>query len=68
MTPDEIRASRYRCQAEECMRHPDSGDTIIRTSPKGQPFAGLCAEEHYPGLDDTTATSIERALNGGAPG
>jgi hypothetical protein len=49
MTPEEIAASRYRCQHDGCMRHPDSGDTIIRTSPKGEPFAGLCEAEHYPG-------------------
>lgn len=37
--------SRFGCAAAGCDRHPAKGDTIIRISPKGEPFQGLC-EEH----------------------
>jgi len=62
MNEAEIATSRYRCYAEGCMRHPASGDTIIRTSPKGQPFKGLCADEHYQEPADPVIAGIEHAL------
>ena len=39
------------CQATGCRRHPERGDTIIRVSPKGEPFLGLCTEHYRLGLD-----------------
>lgn len=48
------------CQRFGCERHPDKGDAIHRTSPKGEPFKGLC-DEHM-GDTDPVVDQIADAL------
>lgn len=43
---DDEDRSDFTCQHPDCLAHPRDGDAIIRTSPKGGPFRGLCAR-HY---------------------
>lgn len=38
--------SNYTCSWDSCEAHPEKGDAIMRTSPKGGPFEGLCIP-HY---------------------
>ena len=37
--------SMVECEVEGCDGHVSRGDIIIRTSPKGGPFRGMC-EDH----------------------
>lgn len=42
----------FTCEHFGCNRHPSKGDTIFRTSPKGEAFRGRC-EEHIGDFDLT---------------
>ncbi len=33
---------KYTCEIEGCEAHPANGDTVYRTSPKGEPWTGRC--------------------------
>lgn len=49
------------CKQDGCTRHPSNGDLIIRTSPKGQPFEGVC-EKHSDGQVDPVVQRVADAL------
>jgi len=49
--------SRYDCKEPSCERGRATGHPIYRTSEKGQPFEGACAE-HYTGPLDTLVKAI----------
>jgi hypothetical protein len=34
----------WGCEVDGCGAHPRNGDSILRTSPLGEPFRGRCAE------------------------
>jgi len=52
--------TRFGCEVDGCEAHPSKGDTIIRTSPKGELFRGRC-EAHYEGVPDMAVTRIADA-------
>lgn len=43
----------FGCKRKGCKKHPSKGDNILRVSPKGYPFEGLCVEHLYENRDDS---------------
>lgn len=52
----------HACSTEGCYRTAFDGG-IYRTSPKGEPFEGKCAE-HYPGPIDPLVRDVVDAVRG----
>lgn len=50
--------SLWQCDYEGCKNGLETGHALYRTSPKGEPFVGLCSE-HYAGPEDPVAAAIE---------
>ncbi len=63
-----MKMSEVICSHPGCTRGPvTTGHTILRTSAKGSPFAGRCAEHYGPGGSAQAAAdeaAVERTYGG----